>query len=34
MQGVVKTSFVVISNAKPQEVAVVRVTANVLTENE
>ena len=32
MQGGVETSFIIISNAKPQEVAVVRVTANVLPE--
>jgi hypothetical protein len=32
MQGNVDTSFIIISNAKPQEVAVVRVAANVLAE--
>ena len=32
MQGSVETSFIIVSNAKPQEVAVVRVVANVLAE--
>ena len=32
MQGGVETSLIIISNAKPQVAAVVRVTANVLAE--
>ena len=32
MLGDVRTSFIIISNAKPQEIALVRVIANVLAE--
>jgi len=31
--GHVKTSFVIVSNAQPQKVVLVEVTANILTEN-
>jgi hypothetical protein len=33
MQGNVETSFIIISNAKSQKIAVVKVTANVVTED-